>query len=224
MIYSAPISSRTEDPQTGWRWYEHNGQKHISVTQVLGFFPDPGLTKWYIKSTPEQIEQRKLETASQGTEIHTQAHQGKEDRLNGLLETIGAKTIASEVVVVSKNGWAGQADRIIEINGKKYVIDLKSGKFGNVAYQLAAYSLAANEVGFGLEGMGVISLPRDLTKEAKWFDYSAHMEMNQYRWCCLFDAWKGLPFVYKHILDWPFFNVKTALNYNWSFGDNHEHA
>ena len=56
MIQSAPISARFEEE--GLRWYEHEGNKHISVTQVLGFFPAPYLVKWYKKNTEKQIEKR----------------------------------------------------------------------------------------------------------------------------------------------------------------------
>lgn len=221
LLASAPISSRTVDPLTNWRWYEFEGNKYISVTQVLDSVPAPYLKKYWIKNTPEEIEKRKTETAGQGSSLHAQSHAGKEDRLNLLLEELKMETIASEVVVVSKNGWAGQADRFVQYQGKRWVIDIKTGGHGIVAFQMAAYSLAANERGANIEAMGVINLPRDLTKPATFSPYG-YLETNQYRWCALFDAWKGLPWVYKSLLDWPFFKSYAVLNYNWSFGGPHE--
>lgn len=220
-----PISARTEDPETGWRWYESNGIKYVSVTQVLQFFVDEGLKAWFIKTSPKAGEKRREETAAQGSAIHQSAHEGKEDRLNVLMTEMGMETIASEIVVVSKNGWAGQVDRIVKYKGKQWLLDLKTGKFGDVHAQMGAYSLAANEMGYNIEGMGVVSLPRDLTKAARYFDYTDYedetgayptMEENQYAWCACFDAWKR--HYYKQLTAMPWYGIKTVLAYNWSFG------
>jgi hypothetical protein len=220
MIASAPVSARSVDSTTGWRFYEVNGEKHVSVTQVLEYFVDQNLKNWFIKTSPKAGEKRKTETASQGSAIHQAAHEGKEDRLNALMEELGMVTVASEIVCYSKNGWAGQADRIVTFKGKNYVVDIKTGRFGNAECQLGAYSLALNEHGHDIQGMGVISLPRDLTQPARYFDYTDYedyptMEDNQYAWCACFDAWKR--HYYKQLEGWPFYPIKTTLNYQWSF-------
>ena len=208
------ISSRETDSD-GWRIYRDGETRYISVTTVLDYFVPQKLKNWFIKTNGEDVAKRKEETASKGSEIHDQAQQGTEDRLNRLMEEMGITPKDKEFVVSSKNGWAGTVDLTAYLDGKLYLIDIKTGQFGHAALQLAAYTLAHNEAGGGVEGNAVISLPRDPTQPAKWFEYSAHMEQNQYAWACAFDVFKHA--YYKKLLEWPCFEIKTVFQYNWSF-------
>jgi hypothetical protein len=218
---SAPISSRSKDETTGFGWYELNGKKYVRVTTVLEHFVHTKLKNYFINTGPAKQEKRKEETAGQGTEIHKKAHEGTEDRLNDLMKKEGMVKIASEIVLVSKNGWAGQADGVVEWKGKKYIMDWKTGHFSNVALQLGGYSLAANEMGMDIQGIGAVSLPRDLDRPAKYYDYTDYpgyptMEDNQFAWAEAFDVWKRN--YWNELGDWEFKNGKAVLSYNWSYG------
>lgn len=208
-----PETFREKD-EDGWRIYRIEEKPYISVTQVLDFFVDQKLKNWFVKTSASQITKRKEETANQGSNIHQLAHDGTEPRLNALFSNMGAEIIESEFLVKSKNGWAGTVDKTIRLGNKNYLVDIKTGRFGHAALQLAAYTLAHNEEGGDIQGVGVISLPRD-GGEAKFFDYSEHMEQSQYAWCCGFDVWKHHYF--KKLLSLEWFETKTALSYNWSF-------
>lgn len=199
----------------GWRVYKDEGEIYYSVTQVLEYFVDQKLKSWFIKNSANAIEKKKTETAQTGSDIHQQAHEGNEMRLNTLITDLGMKKIKSEWIVKSKNGWAGQPDLKVEWKGKNYILDIKTGSFGHVALQLAAYTLADNENGGDVTGNGVISLPRDITQPATFWEYSEHMEENQYAWACAFDTWKHHYF--KKLKYWKQFETKTVLSYNWSF-------
>lgn len=198
-------------------WYTVGEDKHIRVTHVLGYWIPPQLKGWFIKNSEAKVTTTKTLTAAEGSKIHHEAHAGTEDRLNTLLKEMGAQTIQSEFVVYSRNGWAGQVDRLIEMGGKNYILDIKTGSFGQVWAQLGAYSLAAGEMGMKVDGCGVIALPRDRAIPAKWFDYSEHFEEGQMQWCEIYDYFRGDQ--YKKLKDWKF-NLDNAgraiFNYQWS--------
>lgn len=204
----------TED---GWRYYEDDQSKrYISVTQVLDLAVEDTLKKWFIKSSAGKVERTQTDTAQKGIDLHERASIGIEDRFNGLIKSRGIEILDTEVVTFSKIGFAGQRDYKAVIDGKKYILDVKTGFFGAKAgAQLGAYSLAANERGEDIEGIGIISLPRDETKPAQFFDYSANFENCQYGFCSIFDYFK---FTYhKKLKGWEFQSKKSVLNYEWSF-------
>lgn len=204
--------------EDGWRIYEVDGKKFISVTQVLSYFVDHRLKSWFIKTSPKAIEKKQEATAKPGSDIHARASQGKEERLNKLLSEMKAEVINTEFFVVSPHGWGGQVDLLVRMNGKNYVIDIKTGRFGDVGSQLGAYSLACTAMGIRVDGIGCISLPRDETEEAKYFNYTDYpgsptMDDHQYFWCCGFDKFKG--HYYKKLKDYPWYGTKTVLEYIW---------
>jgi len=80
-----------------------------------------------------------------------------------------AKVLEIEVGVVNAEWWyAGRVDRIVEIDGKTYVIDIKSGVLATKGrYQLAAYKLALEEMGWVIDGgAGLVSLKLDDWKDS----------------------------------------------------------
>lgn len=201
--------------------YKINGIEYVRVMHPLSFWVPPQLKNWFIKNSAGAVKKKKTETAAQGSAIHANAHNGTEDRLTALLKEVNAKKLQSEFIVWSKNGWAGQADLLVEIEGKRHLIDIKTGRFGQAFPQLGAYSLAANEMGMNVEGVGVISLPRDETKPATYWNYSGHMEGGQIQYCMIFDFWKrdqyNKPFgSYEKLKDWPFFEQYATFSYEWS--------
>ena len=208
-----------ESDENGWRFYQIEGKRYISVTQVLDSFVEDYLKKWFIKNSAKAIEKRKSETAAIGSKIHDDIKNGTDNRFNALAEKLGIVPIQREFVVWSKLGYAGQADQrstIASVGNKVYILDNKTGSFGPKAgLQMAAYKMACNERGLNVDGIGVISVPRDPTKDAQFFDYSAHMEDCEYAFCCALDMFKTM--YYKKLSNWEFQGIKSVLQYNWSF-------
>lgn len=198
----------------GWRWYQIDGKRYVSVTKVLDMYVPDQLKKWYIKNSSNAVKKKKEETASIGSEIHNQVHQGKDERYNHLAKTLGFETLRSEFVVRSKHGWAGQADRLVKYGGKTYLLDVKSGRFGpSAGSQMAAYSLALEEEGTRVDGIAVVSIPRDPGENAGFFDYSKNFENCKYAWCVAFDYFKFMN--YKKLEGWEFFGERTAIQFDW---------
>lgn len=202
--------------EDGFRWYTIDGKKYVSVTTVLDLIVERQLKNWFIKTSQEDILKKQEETKKIGSELHEQAATGNEDRFNQLIKSLEMDIIDSETVVCSSNGWAGRYDYKVRRNGKLGLLDAKSGKFGaKTGLQLGAYSLAANEKGDDIREIGVISLPRDLTKEAKHFDYSKNFDNCQYTWCAMFDVWKHINYKKLLNMNWEFFGKKTTIQYKW---------
>ena len=81
------------------------------------------------------------------------------------------KFLQSEIFVFSEHyNWAGQCDGIVEIDGKKYIIDFKTGKdlYLSNKLQVAAYWQAYQEM-TGEEIHGAILLCVGYTKNRKGF-------------------------------------------------------
>ena len=203
----------------GWRWYRVAGNNYASVTGVMAWFVHPKFKAWMINNSPKKIENVSATTAAMGSEIHDKAHAGTEDRLTKLLQDNKMEILEQEFPVYSKHGWAGRCDLKIKYNDKIYLVDIKSGRFGHVGMQLGGYTLAENEHGANVEGIGVISLPRDLERPAAFFDYSAHFDNCLYAWCTCFDTWKFGMFADKalrvKIENEPWAQTKTVLQYDW---------
>lgn len=222
-IEQIAIGTRFKDANQA-RWYEIDGKQYIGVTSVLDNWVPVQLKNWFIKNSAAAIEKKKTDTAGQGTAIHESAAKGTEERLNLLLKEMEMVPISTEFSVKSKHGWAGTVDMLAKWKGRNYIVDIKTGRFSGLAgAQLGAYSLAANEIGLDVSGIGIISLPRDETKKAMYFDYTDYpdtptMEDHQYGWCNLYDFWKKDN--YKALQGWEFNKGKVTLFYNWSF--NHE--
>lgn len=199
--------------ENDWRWYQIDGKNYLSVTTILDGFMEQGLKRWLTNTMPQKIHERKEETAKAGSEIHASVHLGVDDRFNALALTLEMETIKSEFIVKSLNGFAGQADRLVKMNDRLYLIDVKTGRFGPKAgAQMAAYKMALAEEGILVDGIGVVHIPRD-GGEAKWFDYSKHQEDCEYAFCCAFDFFKFMN--YKKLSDWPPQREKTATRYHW---------
>jgi hypothetical protein len=212
------VSARFVDPETNWRWYEVDGKRYISVTQVLDSWVPPTLKNWFKNNSAAKIEKVKTETAKIGSDLHALSAAGGEDRFNSLIKEKGITIIDSEVVRINPMGWAGQRDHKAEINGKRYILDTKTGSIGPQSFaQCAAYALAANANGENIEGIGVISLPRDPARPAQFFDGSAHLSECMYGWCCIYDFWCF--YNYKKLLNWEFANKRATVYY---FGAHNE--
>ena len=96
-------------------------------------------------------------------------------------EEKSVKFLESEKHLWSEKMWTGGiVDLVIEMNGKKYIADIKtsSGIYNEAFFQMAAYDLMLKEMGEGkdIEGYIVINLKKDGTMDLKM---ATDMELNQ---------------------------------------------
>ena len=87
-------------------------------------------------------------------------------------EENSVKFLESEKHLWSEKMWTGGiVDLVIEMNGKKYIADIKtsSGIYNEAFFQMAAYDLMLKEMGEGkdVEGYIVINLKKDGTMDLK---------------------------------------------------------
>lgn len=131
------------------------------------------------------------EAADIGSEIHDLIHKyikfGKDaagvlrpEVENGFLAFLDwekehkVKWISTELQVVSRvHGFAGTLDAICLFDGMKYLIDFKSSKgfYDGFDMQLAAYRIAAAELGHQTEGCGILRLDKT-TGAPEWKDFT----------------------------------------------------
>lgn len=149
---------RSEDTR-GWRWYEVDGVKLISVTQVLDVIQHYQLTNWFKNNSSNKIQKTKDSTADFGHVLHkaveidlqNDQHQTqKKIILDNPIQAQGfenwqklktdcqiVSTHTETMVYSLKYGFAGQLDLIGTFKFKKpsnlhrthAVQDLKTGRF-----------------------------------------------------------------------------------------------
>lgn len=96
-------------------------------------------------------------------------YKGYAQAFQSWLELTGAKVIENERTVVSDiYGYAGTLDALVELGGKVYVLDVKTGKslYPEVHLQLSAYQFALAEEGVVTDGTYALLLCEDGTYEA----------------------------------------------------------
>ena len=128
------------------RMYEYCGMKGLSVTTALQCFQKFELQEWKERSTKESMAERKKETAGLGTEAHSlieqeakgETVQPKEelkewfDEWKKTEKQFDITSEYSEVRVFSKSFlYGGTIDRIGMFNGKRSIIDFKSGSYSH---------------------------------------------------------------------------------------------
>lgn len=185
----------------GWRIYEKDGEKFLSVTLILSCVVHEKLKNWFIKNSQNAVKKRSSSTAEIGTNIHTMVETDGKDcppELEGhlkewtrLKQLHNIKPIFNEKLVTHPLGFAGQVDLYADTEFGKTVIDIKSGRVTTQAgWQMAAYRLALLASGYPVDAMAVISIPRD-GKPAKLFKYE-HIDFCTQRFLSAFECFKGL--------------------------------
>jgi len=188
--------------QAGLRWYWLGKHWVPSVTTILklGFPTSYGLTKW-LKNQPdaETADRIRDEAAERGTKVHAacevlmkESVWYPEPRLHGKDEIkmvegfVGwyretkPKIIAVEQFVSAQYA-AGRADIICEIDGKVYVVDIKtsSGIYPSHKAQVAAYTKffwdAKEEI--DLVHGGILHLKSTTKKGYQWIPFSIEQTM-----------------------------------------------
>ena len=151
---------------------EFNTEKHEykvggivvpSVTQMLEsagfidtrFFNESSATRGtYVHQSCEWLDNGELDEESLDPKL-----KGYIEGYKSFLEDTGAKVIANELRVYNKDlNYAGTLDKIIEMNGKRYLVDLKTGIPSDWhKLQLLAYNIAEKEM-FDAESFPMIAL------------------------------------------------------------------
>ena len=162
--------------ENNFRWYSVDGTDYLSVTTALDIISTQEDKDFLLNVTRDKYNDIMANTAEIGTKIHDAVEYAyknsilspkdcehiSKDALPALaiyqdfVESKGIKHIQHEVPVYSKRyGYAGTLDGIIEINGKKYIYDLKTGRFHyKHGFQVQAYRRAAIEMGICDESVG----------------------------------------------------------------------
>jgi hypothetical protein len=161
--YSQHIVQVTDEK--GFRWYEREGKRYISVTQVLDVAQHKTLTNWFKNNSKAAIEKKVTSAADIGTRLHKlvendlkhglsikELYTGNEDvkpAIDNWLQKkqeYNIKALLTEQIVWSdKYGFAGTLDMFITGNfNKQYnVADLKTGTYSiKTGWQVAAYRQA----------------------------------------------------------------------------------
>jgi hypothetical protein len=161
---------RYTDEDTGFRVYELKRDDGTSIRRpavntITSIIVPPHLKKWFQNTSPDEQKERLTAGQNKGTIIHEIAQQmgeGKDMPVLPEFEPVkkalqafhgDLKTEVSERYVFSeKYGYGGTLDRIGEFEGKRYVIDFKSGSYSNMdLWKTEAYRRASIEMGEGSE-------------------------------------------------------------------------
>jgi len=167
------------------RYYRRNGQYYPSVTYVLGYYPKGKHFEEWLKNMGRSADYIVRKAAEDGTMIHEMA----ESYLNGeevnflnqygnpqydpdiwqmflrfveFWETYNPKLIETEVHLFSDElKVAGTCDLICEIDGKLWLLDLKTSNHIQTTYELqtAVYGQCYKECyGVDIENYGILWL------------------------------------------------------------------
>lgn len=209
---------------------EEEPKWYLSVNTIIGGTGvDPFLAQWQ----QEQVAERGVQgarfdlfmRAEMGTTVHNaidRYNRGEElcwddfddfewaciNRFIEWLTSSGAKVVASEHTIVSHtHRYAGTLDMIVEIEGKLYVIDVKSGSYTYDRHkmQLAAYVMAAREMYPTMDIVGAGVLPLNVRTKKGWrFDVLEESDIQRYfarflnRYAVFMDENEGI--VPKHVV------------------------
>jgi hypothetical protein len=181
--------------------YQKDGEIYVSVSTVLGVESAGDLVKWALnkfgKDTSQPVRDYQdwmTGVAEEGTLIHKFVEydvKGMQFPTHEYTEKMipvaelyydwklanGLKVVASEIQVYSeKYRIAGTADMVAEVNGKLYVIDIKTGSIRDKMFtQLAAYkSFMCEEPkrtrikGIEEAGLAILNIHRDGEKQIEF--------------------------------------------------------
>lgn len=135
-----------------------------SVTTILAIRHKQKLWEWKLRVGKEESEKRATERADLGTRVHracedyvkSTAEPAIDDDVkpffNGFLNWLDSlpeapqDILSEEFVYSARHGYAGRVDMIIDLGGKLWIVDIKTGaKSWEHGLQLAAYRQALYE-------------------------------------------------------------------------------
>ena len=176
------------------RFYRRNGNYYPSVTYVLGYYPKGKYFEDWLKKVGYSADYIARKAAEEGTEVHEMAEDyllGKELkfldhnmkpqynpdvwrmflRFVDFWETYNPKLIETEVHLFSDElKVAGTCDLVCEIDGKLWVIDLKTSNHLQTTYDLqaAVYAQMYKECyGKDVDHTGILWLKSSKRKASK---------------------------------------------------------
>ena len=190
----------TIDGKIPIRLYKYEGQVGVSVSTACDLIVPLGLQNYYKKGKYEKLEARKEETAtigSNGHELIEKQAKGEEVKpdenlkewftaWNETQKQFEISAEMSEVKVFSKTfAYGGQIDRVGVFDGKRCVIDFKTGRYSHInLWKTEAYRQAYIEMTGDREvGAVVLHLPRpDLASKGHKI---AHYTIERHETCFL---------------------------------------
>lgn len=203
--------------ESGQRWYCHEEDREnparwgASVTNILSIVVPPKRQAYHERTEPETQKTRKQYAGDWGSAMHALIERDLrgdvarlEDVDEGLGESFGKwlalrdeHGISAEhvetMVFSDLYGYGGTFDLIGECDGKRALMDIKTGYVGvNAGQQMAAYRQAWFEMTGELLPTITISIPRN-GKPAKLFE-SEHYDWQWHAFLGIFQAWKSLEF------------------------------
>jgi hypothetical protein len=176
------------------RFYRRNGKYYPSVTSVLNYFPKNQFFHSWLKDVGHNSDIIAAKAAAEGTQVHTAIDSfldGNEIKwideygnakyslevwkmilkFADFWNTYKPELITKEYHLFSDNHeYAGTADLIVKLNGKIWLLDIKTSNSLHTSYglQLAAYAVAWNETHNELiEDTGILWLKAATRGEGK---------------------------------------------------------
>ena len=176
------------------RYYRRNGKYYPSVTYVLGYYPKGKFFENWLKQVGFASDYIVKKAAEEGTQVHelSEAYLNGEElrflddrgrpqynpdvwqmflRFVEFWETFKPTLIETEVHLFSdKLKVAGTCDLIVEINGKLWLLDLKTSNHLQLTYELqtAVYGQCYEECfGRKIDHYGILWLKSSKRKAAK---------------------------------------------------------
>lgn len=176
------------------RFYRRNDKYYPSVTSVLNYFPKNQFFHSWLKDVGHNADIIASKAANEGTQVHTAIDRflngeeitwideyGKANynldvwkmilKFADFWNTHKPELISTEYHVFSDvHEYAGTADLIVMINGKRWLLDIKTSNSLHSSYglQLSAYAIAWNEThNEPIEETGILWLKASTRTEGK---------------------------------------------------------
>ena len=176
------------------RFYRRDGKYYPSITSILNYFPKNQFFHSWLKDVGHNSDIIAAKAAAEGTQVHNAAEDlmlGKEitwmnedGKVNYSLDVwkmilkfsefwkqANPELVATEYHLFSdEHQYAGTTDIICRINGKLWLIDIKTSNSLHTSYnlQLSAYAKAWNEThNEPIEGVGILWLKASTRGEKK---------------------------------------------------------
>ncbi len=219
---------RTTD-ENGFRWYAYPNSPsnlwYISVTTVLGCVLHQRVQAWMRRTDGAKQEAILAQRSDEGTSFHDLVEADlrgatinvlpeQQTAFNKWLELKAAHNITAEETEVSvasdKYGYAGTFDIIGQVDGKRCLMDIKTGWMSEKAgWQLAAYRNALIEK-IGKSDLGMVGIQLRSDGRTNLFTYS------HYDWCFnrfldSLGAFRGLYFRKLNQANWKWLHIERSL-------------